>query len=97
MWSLLQTGDDNSDAPRRLTVVARPGNGEVELEFFSSLEGHNLQDRLAYLSGEEPQENEASFRLLHNYAQSVRHQKYHGIDIVRVVVAADSGSRVGLA
>ena len=97
LWSLLQTGDDKSDAPRRLTVVARPGNGEVELEFFSSLEGQNLQDRLAYLSGEEPQENEASFRLLHNYAQSVRHQKYHGIDIVRVVVAADSGRGVGIA
>ena len=53
LWSLMQTGDDGEpDAPRQLTVIARPGSGMVELEFFSSLEGQNLQDRLAYLSNE---------------------------------------------
>ena len=89
LWSLMQTGDGD-ESQRRLTVVARPGSGMVELEFFSSLEGQNLQDRLAYLSHEAAQEDEASFRLLHHYAQSVRHQKYHGVDIVRVVVSGDS-------
>ena len=98
LWSLIQTGDDEaSDAARRLLVVARPGIGVVELEFFSSLEGENLQDRLAYLSHEVPQENEASFRLLYHYAQSVRHQKYHGVDIVRVTVSDDPGRRVGIS
>ena len=33
-----------------------------------------------------PDEREVSFRLLRHYASSVRHQKYHGIDIVTVDV-----------
>ena len=52
----------------------------------------NLEDRLAYLSeqAETPEEHEISFRLLRHYASSVRHRKYHGIDIVAVQV---EGSR----
>ena len=89
LGSLIESGEsDEAGTPRRLTVVARPGNNLVELEFFASLEGENLQDRLAYMDREDPQENEVSFRLLTHYAQSVRHQKYHGVDIVRVTVSA---------
>ena len=39
---------------------------------------------------ETPDVNEISFRLLHHYASSVRHRKYHGIDVVTVQV---QGSR----
>ena len=35
---------------------------------------------------EEPNVSEFSFRLLRHYASSVRHRKYHGIDIVAVRV-----------
>ncbi len=98
LWSLMGAREgDEGDAGRKLSIVARPGNNVVELEFFSSLEGENLQDRLAYLSDDAPQENEASFRLLTHYAQSVRHQKYHGVDIVRVLVAEAPGRRVGIS
>lgn len=98
LWSLLQSMDDaEPGTPRRLTIIARPGSGGMELEFFSSLEGQNLQDRLAYLSDEVALESEASFRLLHHYAQSVRHQKYHGVDVVKVVVAADADRSAGIA
>ena len=98
LWSLMETSNgDDPGAQKRLSVVARPGTGAVELEFFASLEGENLQDRLAYMSHEAPQENEASFRLLTHYAQSVRHQKYHGVDIVRVLVADNPGRRVGIS
>ena len=72
---------------RNLTVVARSRNAGVELEFFASLEGQNLQDQLAYLNNEELQEDEASIRLLRHYAESVRHQKFNGMDVVRVTVA----------
>ena len=34
----------------------------------------------------EPDEREISFRLLRHYASLVRHQKYHGLDIVTVQV-----------
>ena len=47
-----------------------------------------VEGRLAYM-GETPDVQdgrEISFRLLRHYASSVRHQKYHGVDIVTVNV-----------
>ena len=88
--SLLQPGDayPAGGAPR-LIVIARPEGGAVEMEFLAVFDEENLEDRLAYLD-EQPEtfdERELSFRLLRHYASSVRHQKYHGLDIVTVQVA----------
>ena len=89
LWSLLHPELGEGQSGRRtLTVVARSRNAKVELEFFSSLEGENLQDQLALLNDEILEEDEASFRLLRHYAESVRHQKFHGIDVIKVTVAA---------
>ena len=83
--------DDESSGDgeaRRLIVIARPEGRGAELEFISASGGQNLEDRLAYL-GETPDISdgrEMSFRLLRHYASSVRHQKYHGVDIVTVNV-----------
>ena len=91
--SLLSQDDgDTADNARRLIVVARPGGSTVELEFLAVLEEENLEDRLAYLSEQAKvwDEREISFRLLRHYASSVRHQKYHGLDIITVQV---EGSR----
>ena len=79
-----------SDSPRRLTVSARREGGSVELEFVSALEGENVEDRLTYLSAlpAVPDDGEVSLRLLRHYASSVRHQKYHGLDVVTVSVAS---------
>ena len=80
------------DRPRRLVVTSRTGVGGAELEFLSASEGENLEDRLSYLgeTPDIPDSREISFRLLRHYASSVRHQKYHGVDIVTVSVV---GSR----
>ena len=78
---------------RRLVVTARGDHSRAELEFVTGSEGENLEDRLAYL-GEMPDVadgREISFLLLRHYASSVRHQKYHGEDIVTVSVAGSSG------
>ena len=97
LWSLIPAnGDSGSNKPPRLTVIARPDGNAVELEFFANLDGGNLQDHLAYLDEEEPNEDDTSLRLLRHYAESVRHQRYNGIDVVRVRVAEDSGSRIRL-
>ena len=79
-----------SDAPRRLTVSARREGNNVELEFVSALEGENVEDRLTYLSAlpAVPDDGEVSLRLLRHYASSIRHQKYHGLDVVTVSVAS---------
>ena len=81
-------GESSGDQARRLIVIARPDGRGAELEFVSASGGENLEDRLAYL-GETPDISdgrEMSFRLLRHYASSVRHQKYHGVDIVTVNV-----------
>ena len=88
--NLLEADSDDADSegPRHLVVSARSTIGSVELEFVSASERENLEDQLAYL-GERPEikdERDISFRLLRHYASSVRHQKYHGVDIVTVDV-----------
>ena len=87
--SLLQPDDayPAGEAPR-LIVVARPEGGIVEMEFLAVFDEENLEDRLAYLDEQTEtfDERELSFRLLRHYASSVRHQKYHGLDIVTVQV-----------
>ena len=92
--SSMLPGEDGppEEEPRRLVVTARTEGGGAELEFLSATEGENIEDRLAYV-GEAPEiqdGREISFRLLGHYASSVRHQKYHGVDIVTVHV---EGSR----
>ena len=88
--SLLQPDDayPAGEVPR-LIVVARPEGGTVEMEFLAVFNEENLEDRLAYLDEQTEtfDERELSFRLLRHYASSVRHQKYHGLDIVTVQVA----------
>ena len=79
---------DTAAGDRSLTVVARPGPGEVELEFLAALSEVNVEDEIAYLgeAAETLDLNETSLRLLRHYATSVRHRKYHGVDVVGVRV-----------
>ena len=83
---------DTSDGAHRLIIIARPGGRMIELEFMAAIDEENLEDRVTYLGeqAESLDEGEISFRLLRYYASSVRHRKYHGIDIVTVQV---EGSR----
>ena len=87
--SLLAEPVDTSENPRHLLVTARADKGGAELEFICAPERENLEDRLTYM-GEAPDitdVREVSFRLLRHYASSVRHQKYHDVDIVTVTVS----------
>ena len=83
--------DEDEVHRRRLRLSAhREGNGAV-LEFVVTSREDNIQDRLALLAddpGDAPAEHEVSLRLLRRLASSVRHQQYHGTDIVTVRVAA---------
>ena len=90
LMSLLQDEEATGNG-RRLMVGARVVDGMAELEFSAISGDENIEDRLAYLS-EEPEiedEREISFRLLRHYASSVRHQKYHNVDIVTVQVEGE--------
>ncbi len=86
---LSQDGEPEEDAGKHLIVSARRAEAAIEMEFVVTIEGGNLEDKLAYLN-EQPEiqdEREISFRLLRHYASSVRHHKYHDTDIVTVQVA----------
>ena len=91
LTSMLQLRDDyEGDKPPRLVLIARPHSDTMEMEFLAVSPEENIEDRLAYMSEQaaEPDVGEISFRLLRHYASSVRHRKYHGIDIVTVQVDA---------
>ena len=76
------------DSQKTLLIRASIVNGIAELEFSAASHEENLEDRLAYLA-EQPEvedDREISFRLLRHYASSVRHQKYHSLDLITVQV-----------
>ena len=89
--TMMQLREDyEEERPPRLILIARPDAGTVEMEFMAVLEEENIEDRIAFMSeqAEMPEVGDISFRLLRHYASSVRHRKYHGIDIVTVQVEA---------
>ena len=89
--SLILQEDDagTSDSPR-LIVIARPQGAMVELEFVATTRQENLEDQLAFLNDEDavPTIDDVSLRLLRYYAAAVRHQKFHGVDIITIQVEA---------
>ena len=82
---------DDSDQPR-LVVIARPQSVMVELEFVATTRQENIEDQLAYLTDEAPvpTADDLSLRLLWYHASAVRHQKFHGVDIVTVQVEGNA-------
>ena len=76
----------------RLVVAARTLGSRVELEFVATTRQENIEDQLAFLNEEEamPTVDDLSLRLLRHHATAVRHQKFHGVDIVTVQVEGDA-------
>ena len=88
--------DDAYGGERRLIVNAHSDDNIVEMEFLSAAyEVENLEDRLAYLSvqPEVLDDVEVSYRLLRHYATSVRHQKFHNMDVITVQVEGTRTAR----
>lgn len=92
-----QSGEDEQgeERERALNVVARTAATSAELEFIASAGGANLEDRIALLGqwAEQSASRDVSLRLLRHYASSVRHQQYHGIEVVTVRVTGDPRAR----
>ncbi len=90
----VEEAEDDSESPageeRRLEVVASSEGPAADLEFIggASNEG-NIEDRIRQVQqhdSEVPVENEMSLRLLRGCASSVRHQQYHGTEVITVRV-----------
>ncbi len=85
---MFQDGASEGLAKPRLIVAARPQSTKIDLEFVATTRQENIEDQLAFLNDEEavPTVDDLSLRLLRHHASAVRHQKYHGVDIVTVQV-----------
>ena len=80
---------DDGQETRRLVVLASSEGPVADLEFIGGGDEANLEDRIRQLQQHDEEsliENEISLRLLRRYASSVRHQQYHGTDIITVRV-----------
>ncbi len=89
---------DDEQGERRLLLVARKEDKSAILEFVASKGDENLQDRIAFLDEADAvnaNEREVSLRLLRHLASSVRHQQYHGMDIVTVRVEPPGAASPG--
>ncbi len=86
---------DSDEAEKRTLIVLAASDGPVaDLEFISGGNEANLEDRIRQLQqhdAHDPMEEELSLRLLRSFAQSVRHQQYHGTDIITVRVGQPGG------
>ena len=81
--------DDDTEETRRLVALASSEGPAADLEFIGGGDEENLEDRIRQLQQHDEEsliENEISLRLLRRYASSVRHQQYHGTDIITVRV-----------
>ena len=86
--SLLPAEEESDDPPKYLFFVLSGDRNAAEMELIASSAEQNLEDRLALLGrwADEGGEAPISLKLLQHYASSVRHQQYHGTDIVTVRV-----------
>ena len=85
---LTQEADVEGSQRPRLIIGARPQGTTVELEFVATTRQENIEDQLAYMTDDTavPTADDLSLRLLRYHASAVRHQKFHGVDIVTVQV-----------
>jgi NCS2 family nucleobase:cation symporter-2/xanthine permease XanP len=85
---LMQEDEAEGAARPRLILNARLEETIVELEFVATTRQENIEDQLAFLTDEAavPSLDDLSLRLLRHHAATVRHQKFHGVDIITVQV-----------
>ncbi len=92
----LDAEDDEDDGDEKQLVVVASSEGDVaDLEFIGGGGEGNVEDRVRQLQQydeETPPEEELSLRLLRNYASSVRHQQFHGTDLITVRVDPPTSS-----
>ena len=92
---LRQEGNEEARDERQLVVVASSEGEVAELEFIGGGdEATNIEDRVRQLQQHDSEavvEIELSLQLLRAYASSVRHQQFHGADIITVRVEQPGG------
>ena len=89
LLSLAEGHDEAATGELRNLLVTATSDGPImELEFVSAIGEDNLEDQMRLLGDhvEARDAHEISLRILRHFASSVRHQQYHGMDVVTVRV-----------
>jgi len=85
---LLETSDESA-RPQRLRLSAKVEQGQVQLELLSGAAGENFERALTRIDPEAvPHADEAGLRILSRLAERVRHQQFHGIDVLLISVGS---------
>lgn len=97
LLTLLKRRDESPDSRHwRMRLLARKVRGGATLEFISVVDAkENLEDQVALLGSQidaDLLEKEVSLRILRHLAASVRHQQFHGADIITVRMEGAKGS-----
>ena len=84
---LAEENGGQAEQKRRLVATIRPETGSAELEIVVASDDAaqgNIENRMAYLDDGQAQEDDRgmSIRILRQYASSVHHRQYYGIDII---------------
>ena len=86
-----EDSEEEEEVTRQLVVLASSEGPVATLEFIGGAgDEENMEDRLRVLQQYDEEtsvEQELSLRMLRAYATSVRHQQFHGTDIITVRVA----------
>lgn len=74
---------------RRLRLSAKAEHGQVHLELLSGGAGENFEQALTRVDPQAPpREDEVGLRVLARLAEQVRHQQFHGVDVLMVTVGS---------
>ncbi len=85
----LLEASDESTRSRRLRLGAKVEQAQVQLELLSGAAGENFERALTRIDLEAPpQAEQAGLRILARLAERVRHQQFHGIDVLLVSVGS---------
>lgn len=85
----LLEGQGETRRGRKLRAQAKEQGGRIELELLSGATGDNFERAVAKIDHEAPpRAEEAGLRILQSLAERVRHQQFHGVDVLLVTIAS---------
>jgi xanthine permease XanP len=85
----LVEGCREAGGAHKLRLHARAEQGEIELELLSGAAGENFERVIAKIDRNAlPRAEDAGLRILESLTERVRHQQFHGVDVLLITVAS---------
>jgi NCS2 family nucleobase:cation symporter-2/xanthine permease XanP len=86
---MLERAESKALAERQLRIEVRQNENQIELDLIVAPRGANLEDELPLaMQSKAPPEEMLSFRILSSIVDDIRHQQFHGIDVVTLKVSS---------